>query len=134
MFLWFQIEAQYENSPKKFEISDDLVVSEFKYMLIEGTLDPNERAVVATSLIDDTKDSDLCSPDEPMVTPDFVGSGGAGSSRSPDTISVRRVYSTSKILGARCYARWQRNGNYYWGYIQQVTGHGLTRRYSVSAW
>lgn len=119
--------------PKVIQIPSHLVVSEAKYMRFEWQLNPWERAEVGTTLNEnENADPEPSLPDEPVVTPDFVGSGGAGRMESPDTTSARRVYSTSKILGARCYARWHRNGNYYWGYIQQVAGHGLTRRYSVS--
>lgn len=101
-------------------------------MMFEHCLDPKDRAEISPTLNEgDSSDLEPGIPHEPIVTPDFVGSGDGGSARS--TASARRVYSTSKILGARCYARWQGNGKFYWGYIEQVTGHGLTRRYSVSA-
>jgi hypothetical protein len=131
--VWFQIQAEHNNSPTKFKISSQLVFSESKYMSFEHQLPPSERTEKETTLSEcNTVDLEPCVPDDPVVAPDFVGSGGAGPFKSPDTMPVRTAYSTSKILGARCYARWQVNGKYYWGYIQQVTGHGLTRRYSVS--
>jgi hypothetical protein len=58
---------------------------------------------------------------------------------TPQTTSIqkldggeKRKYSKKKKDGARCYAMWPGNGEYFWGYIVKVRGSGLYRRYSVS--
>lgn len=45
---------------------------------------------------------------------------------------VQRTYSSQKIVGARCYARWTRK-LFYWGKITKITGCSSKREFSVSA-
>lgn len=52
--------------------------------------------------------------------------------RKKQQVVQDRKYSSKKVVGARCYARWSRQ-NFFWGIITKVSGSGSSREFSVSA-